>query len=217
MQPAGFPYQSANPHNNMATNEPIRIDFTDPVRVRALEEATEHMARATKLMRDVIGVDNPADNQFMREAQLCVRAGVIWSGDRGGADGYTPDGLEVEIKSTRLIEGKVIQFPTSRLVSQTVIERFRRADVWLYGVFSPNEELLAMYRADAPEVAPIIDRLDDMRRAALAAGKSELNNPKVTLTMLRPHAELAYIDEDYEEFTTPNGRPSIRHKSATSP
>lgn len=201
----------------MTDNEPIRIDFTKPDHISALEEATELLSRGYRLMRDALGVDNPGDNKFVREAQLCVKGGAIWSGGRGEVDGFMPDGGEVEIKSTRLDkDGGIIQFPTSRLVSIPVIERYRRMDVWLYGVFSVAEELIAAYMADKSGTEPIIDWLNVKRQEAIDQGKAELNNPKVTLRMLRPHAELIFMHHDYEEYEKPNGTPCIRRKDGRS-
>ncbi len=190
-----------------------RIDFTDQRMVRALLKATGHMSKAYRLLRDTVGVDNPADNQFVREAQICVKAGVIWSGDRGGADGHTPDGREVEIKSTRLVEGKALQFPTSRYVSETVIARFKSAEIWLFGVFSVYEELLAVFRSDAKSVGPLIDDLERKLNERVAKGQAFENNSKFPLSAIRPNAELVYLHEDYEEFRTPGGRPSLRRKA----
>jgi Restriction endonuclease PvuII len=179
------------------------LDFTDPERQRRLARAHDLIVDAYRILIDDVGVDNPADNQVLREATICARLGLIWTGDRGGVDAFDPDGQEVEIKTTRLVGSKRVQFPTSRYVSQTVIDRFRSAGWWVFGVFNRYEELVALYRVDAAAMAPIIDALEQRMLARAAANRPLENNPKTALTAFRKDAQRLYLDGRYREREDP--------------
>jgi Restriction endonuclease PvuII len=73
----------------------------------------------------------------------------------GGIDAVDPDGEEVEIKTTRLSQ-RGVMFPTSRYVSQTVIDPFRDASWWVFGVFNRYEELVALSRVESDAMKAIM-------------------------------------------------------------
>jgi hypothetical protein len=179
------------------------LDFTDPERQRRLARAHDLIVDAYRILVDDVGVENPADNQVLREATICARLGLVWTGERGGVDALDPDGQEVEIKTTRLHRGASVSFPTSRYVSQTVIDRFRAAGWWVFGVFSRYEELVALYRVDAARIEPIIDRLERGMAERLAAGRPMQNNPKISLREVRPGAQRLYLDGRHREREDP--------------
>ena len=158
---------------------------------------------AYRILADEVGVENPADNQVLREATICARLGLVWTGERGGVDALDPDGEEVEIKTTRLDLRRSVSFPTSRYVSQTVIDRFRSAGSWVFGVFSRYEELVALYRVEADRMEPIIDRLDTRMRERQAEGRPMENNPKIPLRDVRPRAQRLYLDGRHREYEDP--------------
>jgi Restriction endonuclease PvuII len=179
------------------------LDFTDPERQRRLARAHDLIVDAYPSLVDDVGVDNPADNQVLREATICARLGLIWTGERGGVDARDPDGQEVEIKTTRLDPRRGISFPTSRYVSQTVIDRFRTAGWWVFGVFSRYEELVALYRVDATHMEPILDRLERGMRERQMEGRPLQNNPKIPLREVRPGAQRLYLDSRHRERDDP--------------
>jgi hypothetical protein len=179
------------------------IDFTKPKLRKALEQAEEMIVDGYRILRDEVGADNPADNAFLREARICAEAKLIWVGDRGGADGLTKSGDEVEIKSTRLIEGKSMHFPTSRSVSPTVISRFRKATFWLFGVFDVYQELIAIYRVEAADVAELIDELERKMKQRKAQRRGEENNPKWSFAAVRPKAKRLFLHPDFIEDEDP--------------
>lgn len=122
----------------------MELDFSDPARQSALKKAATLITSAYEILADQVGAPNPSDNAFLREAMVCAEVGLIWQDDRGGIDAIDPTTLdEVEIKSTKLDPTKPIQFPTSRAVSPTVINRFLEAGYWLFAVFD-NYSNLAM-------------------------------------------------------------------------
>lgn len=191
----------------------MAIDFSQPDLGAKLERARRLIGEAYEILCDEIGAPNPADNQFLREAQICVQAGLIWTGDRGGIDAVSRRGAEVEIKSTRLDPVKrVVQFPTSRYVSPTVIERFRQADYWLLGVFDQYESLIALYRVGAPKMKPIIDELARKLRAKERAGTPYENNPKIPLARIRPNARRLFLSSDFKEIRADTGRVWLERK-----
>jgi hypothetical protein len=181
------------------SRQAMEIDFTNPVRRAALEEARELIVSGYRILRDEVGADNPSDNAFLREAYVCAAAGIVWVGDRGGADGRTVEGDEVEIKSTRLDGRPSVQFPTSRYVSHTVIERFRRAAFWLFAIFDVYEELVALYQVDGADMCPLIDALDTRLRRLDAAGMALQNNPKIPFSAIRPVAQMLYLNPAFVE------------------
>jgi hypothetical protein len=174
------------------------LDFTDPERQRRLARAHDLIVDAYRILVDEVGVGNPADNQVLRETTICARLGLVWTGQRGGVDALDPDDQEVEIKTTRLGSGR-ISFPTSRYVSQTVIDRFRDAGWWVFGIFNRYEDLVALYRADARHMEPIIDELEQRMRDREAHGQPLQNNPKIPLYAVRPNAQRLYLDSRYNE------------------
>jgi len=183
----------------------LEIDFADPARRAALEEARKLIIAGYRILRDDVGADNPSDNAFLREARVCALARIVWVGDRGGADGRTPHGEEVEIKSTRLDGRSSLNFPTSRYVSRTVIDRFRRATYWLFAIFDVYEELVAVYRVDAPDMRPLIDALEERLARSEAARLALQNNPKFSFTSVRRVAQPIYLHADFTEQLRPRG------------
>jgi hypothetical protein len=176
----------------------MEIDFTNARNRKALEAATDLIHAGYRILRDEIGADKPSDNAFLREAQVCAIANLIWVSDRGGADGRTHAGDDVEIKSTRLDHRSVLQFPTSRYVSPTVIIRFREATFWLFAIFDVYEELVAVYRVEAADMEPIIDRLEArMNQRAAEDGVLE-NNPKIGFSAIFPIAEPVFLHREFE-------------------
>lgn len=192
------------------------IDFTDPDRQKALERAKELIVSGYRILRDEVGADNPADNAFLREARICAKAGVIWVGDRGGADGRTEDGDEVEIKSTRLDARPSIQFPTSRYVSPTVIDRFREATFWLFGVFDLYEELIAIYRVEGYDMARLIDALERRMQRRAAEGLALENNPKLPFSDIYPMAVRIFRHPSFLEQAHPTQGWTIKPQNAPS-
>lgn len=186
------------------------LDFGKPERQDALARSQEHILRGYRILRDEVGVDNPADNAFLREARICAYKGIVWVGERGGTDARTQSGQEVEIKSTRLDDRPSIQFPTSRYVSETVIGRFRSADLWLFGVFDVYEDLVAIYEADGSAMSDLIDVLDAVRLEREAAGEALQNNPKFPFAEVRVRGRRIFMHTDYEEVGGP--KPTIRRR-----
>jgi hypothetical protein len=179
------------------------IDFTDERRRQALERAKDLIVAGYRMLRDEVGADNPADNAFLREARICAKTGVIWVGDRGGCDGRAEDGAEVEIKSTRLDARPTIQFPTSRYVSPAVIARFRAAAFWLFGVFDVYEELIAIYRVEAGDMAELIDALERKMDQRAAQGLALENNPKLPFLAIYSRARRLFLHSDFVEHEHP--------------
>jgi hypothetical protein len=177
------------------------IDFTDKARRARLFAARELITKGYRILRDDVGADNPADNAFLREAAACATAGLIWVGDRGGTDARSATGEEVEIKSTRLDRRSTIAFPTSRYVSQTVIDRFRAADWWLFAVFDVYEAMVGLYRVERDAMAPLIDVLEQRMQDCVSRGVPLQNNPKFPFSAIRPRAsQVIYFDhENYDE------------------
>lgn len=186
------------------------IDFTQRRLREALARAKDLIVEGYRILRDEVGVDNPADNAFLREARVCAVANVIWTGERGGADARTEDEDEVEIKSTRLDQRPTIQFPTSRYVSPTVIARFREATFWLFGVFDVYEELTAVYRVEAEGMAELIDELERRMRQRQSQGLALENNPKLRFSVIRPKATPLFLHPDFVEYQHPTRGWSIR-------
>lgn len=191
----------------------MELDFSDPARQAALKQAAGLITSAYRILCDDVGAPNPSDNAFLREAMICAETRLIWQGDRGGIDAIDPGtGEEVEIKSTKLVDGGAIQFPTSRGISPTVIARFRDAGYWLFGVFDNFSNLAIVYRVDRPDMAPKIDVLEGKMRARTAAGEPLENNPKTTLDSIRPVCSVAFRSPDFEEYELAPGRWRIRRR-----
>lgn len=199
----------------------MSLDFSDPGVVAKFEEGKRLIREAFRHLRDVLGADSPADNFFLREATICARLGLVQVGDRWSTDARSQQGEDIEIKSTRLDSRATMQFPTSRNVSATVIDRFRDADWWAFGVFDVYEDLIALYRVDADKMAPIIDALDVKRLAAEAdSNKRELNNPKIPFNLMRSlaHEPPLYFDgANYDEVRTARGTYKIVPKPSAPP
>ena len=197
----------------------MNIDFSDEFRRERLLAAHRLVTQGYRILRDEIGADNPGDNAFLREATICAIAGLIWIGDRGGTDAQSPTGEEVEIKSTRLDARSTVAFPTSRYVSQTVVDRFRAADWWAFGIFDLYESLIAAYRVERDAMAPLIDVLEGKLHMRLAAGQGLQNNPKFPLRAIRPLAsQVLFFDaENYEEQDTDRGWRIVPRVGGTSP
>lgn len=168
-----------------------------------LARAHDLISDAYRILCDEVGVKNPADNQFLREATICARIGLVWTGERGGVDALDPEGREVEIKTTRVEGSRRVQFPTSRYVSQTVLDRFRDAASWVFGVFNRYEELIALYRVEAKEMQPIIDDLERRMRQRQSQGRPLENNPKIALNAIRGDARRLYLDGRHGEREDP--------------
>lgn len=184
-----------------------RIDFSDAERRKKFATAKRAVTDAYRVMRTEVGVDNPSDNAFLREATICASQALIWMGDRGGVDATTAAGNEVEIKSTRLDERPTIAFPTSRYVSPTVIARFRAAEWFLFGVFDLYEEMVGLYRVDRGAMSPLIDVLETKMRAREAAGRPYENNPKFSFHAVRSAATVLEFDaKSYEELQVGRNR-----------
>jgi hypothetical protein len=181
----------------------VEIDFSNQNCRHALDRAADLILAGYRILRDEVGVDNPADNAFLREARVCAIAGVIWVGDRGGADGRTAHGDEVEIKSTRLDSRPSIQFPTSRYVSPTVIARFRQAAFWLFAIFDVYEVLIGVYRVEATSMVGIIDALEGKMHMRVGDGRSLENNPKISFASIFPAAQRLYLRDDFIEIQDP--------------
>lgn len=92
-----------------------------------------------------------------------------------------------------------MQFPTSRYVSQTVLDRFREAAWWVFGVFNRYEELIALYRVEAAEMRTIVDELERRMQQRQGEGKPLENNPKIALNAIRPDAQRLYLDGRHRE------------------
>lgn len=195
----------------------MNIDFSDEGLRERLLTAHRLITQGYRILRDDVGADNPGDNAFLREATICAVAGLIWVGDRGGTDARSPAGEEVEIKSTRLDSRSTIAFPTSRYVSQTVIDRFREADWFAFGVFDVYEAMIAAYRVERDAMAPLIDVLEAKLRARAAAGQGLENNPKFPFRVIRPLvSQILYFDhENYIERSSGVG--ITRRPDGTSP
>ncbi|HMJ02156.1 MAG TPA: hypothetical protein VK506_04390 [Conexibacter sp.] len=178
----------------------MEIDFTDPRCREALERARKQILAGYRVLRDEVGVDKPSDNAFLREAQACAQASIIWVSDRGGADGRTHQGEEVEIKSTRLDTRRSINFPTSRYVSPTVITRFRQAHFWLFAIFDVYEELAGLYRVEGNDMRDIIDHLELRMQQCQANDVALPNNPKIPFTWIRPFATRLFLNPELVEF-----------------
>lgn len=172
----------------------MNLDFSDQNRRAQFLAAKKLITDGYRIMRDQVGVDNPADNAFLREATICAAEGMEWVGDRGGTDARSSTGEDVEIKSTRLDGRASINFPTSRYVSPTVIARFRAADWFAFGVFDLYEEMIALYRVEQADMKPLIDILEQRMLALSAAGKAYQNNPKFSFAAIRPSAKTLYFD-----------------------
>lgn len=184
----------------------MNLDFADSERRAQFETARDLVTSGYRILRDRVGVDNPADNAFLREATICAHQRLVWLADRGGTDAHTRTGEEVEIKSTRLDDRPTIAFPTSRYVSETVIERFRAAAWWAFGIFDVYEELVAIYRAEHHHMIPIIDDLERRMNHRLSKGEALENNPKINFRAIRPHATTLYFDKTrYSEVQTEKG------------
>lgn len=184
----------------------MNLDFADSQRRRRFERARELITQGYRILRDDVGADNPADNAFLREATVCAQQRLVWLADRGGSDARSHSGKEVEIKSTRLDDRSTIAFPTSRYVSETVIDRFRAADWWAFAIFDQYESLVALYRVEESAMRPLIDHLDQKMRDRLALGRPLENNPKFPFASIRQRASVLYFDEDtYVEVQTERG------------
>ncbi len=190
----------------------MEIDFTDTRRRAALERARELILAGYRILREDVGVDNPSDNAFLREAHVCALTRIIWVGDRGGTDGRTADGEEVEIKSTRLDGRSSIQFPTSRYVSPAVIERFLAARFWLFAIFDVYEELIALYRVEADDMRPLIAKLAKRMRQHEGEQTPYQNNPKFPFSSIRPAASTLYLARGYREEQDALGRWTLRRR-----
>lgn len=177
----------------------MEIDFSDSTRRAALERARQMILAGYRILRDEVGADNPSDNAFLREAKVCAETDLVWVGDRGGADGRTLRGGEVEIKSTRLGGRSSINFPTSRYVSPTVIARFREAEFWLFAIFDVYEELVGLYRVESSDMRHVIDLLE-LRMQQREARRLPLpNNPKIPFTLIRSTARCLLLHPDLVE------------------
>ena len=172
----------------------MNLDFSDSRLREALLAARRLITEGYRILRDDVGADNPADNAFLREATICASQGLIWVGDRGGTDARSPAGEEVEIKSTRLDTRSTIAFPTSRYVSQTVIDRFRAADWWAFGIFDVYEEMVGLYRVEQQDMEPLIALLEERMLARVSQGLALENNPKFPFGSIRPVAQPLYFD-----------------------
>ncbi len=191
----------------------MQIDFSKAERREALTRAAALITSAYEILAREVGAPNPSDNAFLREAMVCAEAGIVWQSDRGGIDAIDPrTSDEVEIKSTKLVEGSSIQFPTSRGISPTVIARFRNSGYWLFGVFDNFSNLAIVYRVEGRNMAPKIDILERKMLGRRAAGEPLENNPKTTLDSIRPVASVVFQSPDFEEFELAPGRWRIRRK-----
>ncbi len=191
----------------------MQIDFSKAERREALTRAAALITSAYEILAEEVGAPNPSDNAFLREAMVCAEAGIVWQSDRGGIDAIDPrTSEEVEIKSTKLVEGSSIQFPTSRGISPTVIARFRNSGYWLFGVFDNFSNLAIVYRVEGRAMAPKIDILERKMLGRRASGEPLENNPKTTLDSIRPVASVVFQSPDFEEFEPTPGRWRIRRK-----
>ena len=191
----------------------MQIDFSDPVRRAALKKAAALITTAYEILCQDVGAPNPSDNAFLREAMICAETRLVWQGDRGGIDAIDPvTREEVEIKSTKLVSGGAIQFPTSRGISPTVIARFRAAGYWLFGVFDNFSNLAIVYRVDREDMAEKIAGLETKMKARTAAGEPLENNPKTTLDSIRPVCRVVFASPDFEEYEIVAGRWRIRRR-----
>jgi Restriction endonuclease PvuII len=191
----------------------MQLDFSDPGRRAALKQAAALITRAYEILCNDVGAPNPSDNAFLREAMICAEAGLVWQGDRGGIDAIDPTTAEeVEIKSTKLVDGGAIQFPTSRGISPTVIARFRASGYWLFGVFDNFSNLAIVYRVNGKDMISKIDALEEKMKARTAAGQPLENNPKTTLDSIRAASTVVFQSPDFEEYEVAPGRWRIRRK-----
>jgi hypothetical protein len=192
----------------------MQIDFSQTDCREALKRAAALITDAYEILAEEVGAPNPSDNAFLREAMVCAEAGLVWQSDRAGIDAIDPRTHdEVEIKSTKLIEGRSIQFPTSRGISPTVITRFRASGYWLFGVFDNFSNLAIVYRVEGPDMVPKIDVLEEKMLGRQAAGEPLENNPKTTLDSIRPVASVVFRSPDFEEYESGPGRWRIRQRT----
>lgn len=175
------------------------IDFTDPDKLASLDRARPLLLEGFRILREEVGARKPSENAFLREAQICAEAGLTWSGERGGANARTAEGLPVEIMTTRTDAHATVQFATSRTLTRTVIDRYRRAELWLFGVFDPYERMVALYSVDRAGMQTVLNGLSDRVESNLAEGKSPPNNPKIKLPDVRGQAAVLSLDPDYAE------------------
>lgn len=198
----------------VANGRAMQIDFSKVGHREALKRAAALITSAYEILANEVGAPNPSDNAFLREAMVCAAAGIVWQSDRGGIDAIDPrTSEEVEIKSTKLVEGSSIQFPTSRGISPTVIARFRESGYWLFGVFDNFSNLAIVYRVEGRDMSPKIDVLEKKMLGRRAAGEPLENNPKTTLDSIRPVASVVYRSRDFEEFEFAPGRWRIWRKA----
>ncbi len=191
----------------------MQIDFSDPARQAALKRAAALITSAYEILAGEVGAPNPSDNAFLREAMICAEARLIWQGDRGGIDAMDPvTGDEVELKSTKLVPGGSVQFPTSRGISPTVIRRFRASGYWLFAVFDNFSNLAIVYRVEAKDMVSKIDVLEAKMKARTAAGEPLENNPKTTLDSIRGVCTVVFQSPDFEEYEIAPARWRIRRK-----
>lgn len=191
----------------------MHLDFSDARRQAALKKAASLITAAYEILAEDVGASNPSDNAFLREAMICAETGIIWQDNRGGIDALDPTtGQEVELKSTKLAPGKSIQFPTSRGISKTVIDRFRASGYWLFAVFDNYSNLAIVYRVDGPDMAAKIDLLEAKMKARKAASEPLENNPKTTLDSIRSVCTVVFQSPDFEEYEVGPGRWRIRRR-----
>lgn len=182
----------------------MQIDYGKRATSASLRRAHALIAEAYRILAEEVGAANPADNQFLRESVICARMRLTWVGDRAGTDARSRDGEEVEIKTTRAGKSS-LNFPTSRYVSQTVIDRFRAADYWLFGIFDEYEQMIALYRVPASGMTAEIDRLERELKRRKRARKALQNNPKIPLARIHGSATRVFLKRGYKEVTDSSG------------
>lgn len=98
-----------------------------------------------------------------------------------------------------------MNFPTSRYVSRTVIDRFRAADYWLFGVFDEYEQMIALYQVPRAGMSAEISRLEREFKRRHRARKALQNNPKIPLARIHGAATRIFLKRGYREITDAKG------------
>ena len=92
-----------------------------------------------------------------------------------------------------------------------MIDRFRAADWWAFGVFDVYEALVGLYRVDRQSMRPLIDVLERRMKTRVADGLALENNPKFPFSAVRPLATVLYFDDaNYTERTLTRGVTIVR-------
>lgn len=189
------------------------LDFAGKALRDKLATGRTMLIDAYRFLHDELGAERPADNGFLREAVICARQRLIQVNDRHSVDARSAKtGEKYEIKTTRLDNpGRKIDFPTSRNIGPEVIKQFQSADWWLFGVFDAYEQMIALYRVPKNGMKPTVKDLEQRMKDAVAAGKRELNNVKISLTTVKTAAGAETIFFDKKKYTESTSNSAAKH------